>query len=224
MITETRFPATPTSGDVSATLWRPAGARWLLVYGHGAGAGMNHPFNEGVAAALASRRIATFRYQFPYAEAGRRRPDRTSILTATVRAAVEAGSAAVGDLPLIAGGKSMGGRMTSTAAAEEPLGEVRGIVFFGFPLHGPGEASSDRAAHLDLVPVPMLFLQGTRDRLADIDRMRRVCMGLRERAKLHVVDGADHSFSVPKRSGRTQEEIRQDLADAVSTWVEQIRL
>ena len=163
------FVATAGKGRVSALLSRPGSARWLLVFGHGAGAGMRHRFMQDMSARLAAAGLATLRYQFPYMEAGSRRPDARPILLATVRAAVDAARAAVPELPLLAGGKSMGGRMTSLAAAAAPLPGVRGLVFFGFPLHPAGRPSTERAEHLERVQLPMLFLQGERDRLAELE-------------------------------------------------------
>jgi predicted alpha/beta-hydrolase family hydrolase len=215
---ELRFDA--GAGEVSALLELPAGARWLLVLAHGAGAGMRHRFLEAAAAKLAARGIATFRYQFPYMEAGSGRPDRPPKLVAAVRAAVAAAAREAPGLPLLAGGKSMGGRMTSTAAAESPLPGVRGLVFFGFPLHPPGRPGTERAAHLAAVSVPMLFLQGTRDDFAGLDLLRPVLAPLGALATLHVVDGADHSFGVRKASGRTGEEVLDELADAVAAWAD----
>ena len=217
---ELRFPATERSGEVSALLLRPDPADLLLVLAHGAGAGMRHRFLQAVAERLAERRIATFRYQFPYLERGTRRPDFPAILAKTVRSAVAAATEAAGDLPMIAGGKSLGGRMTSTAAAAEPLPGVRGLVFLGFPLHPPGRPGRERAEHLSAVTVPMLFLQGTRDRLAELELVRPVCRDLGSRASLHVVDGGDHSFHVLKRSGRTDEEVLDELGDAVRGWAD----
>ncbi len=213
-----RFRATPDRGEVSALLLRPADARWLLVFAHGAGAGMRHRFMAAISAALAGDGIATFRYQFPYMESGGRRPDMRAVLVATVRAAVAAARAAAPDLPLLAGGKSMGGRMTSLAAAEASLAAVRGLVFFGFPLHAAGRPSADRGAHLAAVSVPMLFLQGERDQLADLDLLRPICAGLGERATLHVVPGADHAFHVLKRSGRTDEQVIAELAATTAAF------
>ncbi len=203
---------------MSALLLRPAGARRLLVFAHGAGAGMRHRFMAAMSAALAEQGIATFRYQFPYMEAGGRRPDPRATLLATVRAAIAAARAAAPDLPLLAGGKSMGGRMTSLAAAEAPLEGVRGLVFFGFPLHAAGRPSSERGAHLADVEMPMLFLQGERDQLADLALLRPICAGLGERAHLHVMPTADHSFHVLKRSGRTDAEVLVELAGTVAAW------
>jgi predicted alpha/beta-hydrolase family hydrolase len=219
---EHRFLASRSSGEVSAILDRPDDARWLLVLGHGAGAGMRHRFMEGAAAALASRGIATFRYQFPYVEQGSRRPDPQPILLATVRSAVAAAVAVAGDLPVLAGGKSMGGRMTSLASADGGLPSVRGLVFFGFPLHPAGAPATVRAEHLDRVGTPMLFLAGTRDKLADLELLRPVTERLGSRVTLHVVDGADHSFEVPKRSGRALPDVLDDLATTVRTWADRL--
>ena len=216
-IAKLRFEAS-AGCHVSALLLRPADAQCLYVFGHGAGAGMQHRFMESASARLAGHGIASLRYQFPYMEAGSRRPDSRSTLLATVRAAVRAAADAAPDLPLLAGGKSMGGRMTSLAAAEAPLAGVRGLVFFGFPLHPAGRPSIERADHLARVQLPMLFLQGESDRLADLDLLRPVCAGLRERATLHVVPDADHSFHVPKRSGRTDDEVLAELAQTAAQW------
>jgi uncharacterized protein len=213
-----RFVATPAKGEVSALLLRPAAARALLAFVHGAGAGMRHRFMEAMSARLAAAGIATFRYQFPYMEAGGRRPDARAPLLATVRAAVEAARAAAPDLPLLAGGKSMGGRMTSQAAAEAPLAGVRGIVFFGFPLHPAGRPSTDRADHLERVELPMLFLQGERDQLAGLELLRPICARLGARATLHVIASADHGFHVPKNSGRSDADVLGELAATVATW------
>ncbi len=207
-------------GSVSALLVRPPEASALLVLGHGAGAGMRHVFMEEMAGLLAERGVSTFRYQFPYMEAGRRYPNPQRILTATVRRAVEAAHQAAPDLPLFAGGKSMGGRMTSLAAADAPPAGVRGIAFLGFPLHGIGKPPGiERSEHLHQVELPLLFVQGTRDRLANLDFLCPVVERLGSRATLHVVDGGDHSFKVLKRSGRTQEEVMAEVADAVAGWI-----
>ena len=207
-------------GSVSALLLRPREARALLVLGHGAGAGMRHVFMEEMAEALGERGVATFRYQFPYMEAGRRYPNPQRILTATVRRAVAAAHAAAPDLPLFAGGKSMGGRMTSLAAADAPLAGVRGIAFLGFPLHGIGKPPGiERSEHLHRVELPLLFVQGTRDRLANLDFLCPVAEQLGSRATLHVVEDGDHSFKVLKRSGRAHEEVMAEVADAVAGWI-----
>jgi predicted alpha/beta-hydrolase family hydrolase len=180
---------------------------------------MRHSFMEAMVERLAALQIATFRYQFPYMEAGGGTPDPPHILVATVRSAVEEAVKLAGDLPLIAGGKSLGGRMTSTAAAKGLLPEVRGVVFFGFPLHPPEKPSIERAGHLQAVTVPMLFLQGTRDRLAELELLRPVCEQLGSRAHLRIIEGADHSFHVLKRSGRTDLEVLDELAKLVADWV-----
>jgi predicted alpha/beta-hydrolase family hydrolase len=218
-----RFVATPAKGEVSALLMQPDDARWLLVFAHGAGAGMRHRFMEAMSARLAATGIATFRYQFPYMEARSRRPDSRAVLLATVRAALNAAQAAAPDLPLLAGGKSMGGRMTSQAAAEAPLAGVRGLVFFGFPLHPAGRPASERAEHLDQVDLPMLFLQGERDKLAELALLRPICARLGARATLHEIPDADHGFRVPKRSGRSDAQVLDGLAGTVATWTTTLR-
>ena len=204
---------------VSGLFDRPPEPRALLVLAHGAGAGMLHPFLNAIAARLAEREVATFRYQFPYMDARRRRPDPPGTIVAGVRAAVHEARGLAPDLPVFAGGKSFGGRMTSTAQAGAPLPGVRGLVFLGFPLHPPGRPGTSRADHLDAVAVPMLFLQGTRDEFAGIDELRPVLRRLGARATLHVVDGADHSFHVLKRSGRTDAKVLHELADAIAGWM-----
>lgn len=211
-------------GPVSGLLDIPEDARALLVLAHGAGAGMRHAFMEAAAESLAERGVATLRYQYPYMEAGKKRPDRAPVAQAVVRAAVERAAreaGGVGRLPVFAGGKSFGGRMTSQAAAESPLPAVRGLVFLGFPLHAAGRPGTDRAAHLAAVDVPMLFVQGTRDRLADLDLLRPVLDDL-DGATLHVVDGADHSFRVLKRSGRTEEEVLAEIGKTVAGFVARV--
>ena len=215
---EVRFLATQSSGEVSAIFDRPEGARALYVFAHGAGAGMSHPFMESAAAALGARRIATFRYQFPYMEQGRRAPNHQPILLKTVRSAVAAAAALAPDLQLLAGGKSMGGRMTSIAQSKEPVTAVRGLVFYGFPLHASGKPSADRGEHLSHVHVPMLFLQGSRDRLADLTLLEPVLDQLGDRATLEVVQDANHSFHVPKRTGKTDAQVIMELAAAVERW------
>ena len=217
------FVATPVKGRVSALLMRPDEARWLLVFGHGAGVGMRHRFMAGMSARLAGAGIATVRYQFPYMEAGSRRPDARAILLATVRAAVDAARETAPDLPLLAGGKSMGGRMTSLAAAEAALPGVRGLVFFGFPLHPAGRPSTERADHLERVDLPLLFLQGERDRLAAVELLRPLCAGLGARATLHVIPTADHGLHVLKGSGRSDAEVLDDLARTVAAWAATLR-
>ena len=206
------------TGAVSAILLRPPCARVLLALAHGAGAGMRHRFLERLAEVLAEHGVATLRYQFPYVERGERRPDPPAVLQATVRAAVARARAEAGPLPLLAGGKSLGGRMTSGAAAARPLEGVAGLVFVGFPLHPAGEPSIARAEHLGRVTAPMLFLQGTRDKLADLALIRGVAAELGSRATLHVVEGADHGFAVLKRSGRSEDEVLGELAATVASW------
>ena len=209
--------AVPDAGTVSAILDRPRGARSLLVLAHGAGAGMRHAFMNQLSAALAARTIATLRYQFPYMEAGRRRPDRAAVLAATVRAAVKEAKRRARGLALFAGGKSMGGRMTSQAHAEAPLAGVRGIVFVGFPLHPAGAPATERAEHLARVAVPTLFLQGTRDELAGLELLRPIVERL-PGATMHVVDGADHGFRLLAREARERSAVGE-LADAIATWI-----
>ncbi|MEM6703482.1 MAG: alpha/beta family hydrolase [Acidobacteriota bacterium] len=206
-----------SGGRVSGLLRRPEDAWGLYVLAHGAGAGMHHPLMERHTETLAARGLATLRYQFPYMEEGRRRPDWPNKLTATVRSAVEAAGALCPDLPLFAGGRSMGGRMTSTAAAHEALPGVRGLAFLAFPLHPPKKPGTERAEHLADVEVPMLFLQGTRDKLARLDLLEPVCAKL-DRAELVLIDGADHSFAVLKRSGRSDQEVQEEVADSLVAW------
>jgi predicted alpha/beta-hydrolase family hydrolase len=212
-----RLDISSAIGSVSATLVRPPDAWLLYVLAHGAGAGMRHRFLESVATDLAERGIATLRYQFPYIESGRKRPDYPSVLEATVGAATAKAAELAPELPLIAGGKSLGGRMTSSAAAAGLLGPVRGLAFLGFPLHPPGDPGTHRADHLDGLGLPMLFLQGTRDAFARIDLLQEVC-GRLPSATLHLVDGGDHSFGVPKRSGRTSAQVLAELGDTIAVW------
>jgi predicted alpha/beta-hydrolase family hydrolase len=219
---ETKFTAGSTAGEVSALVMRPPGARAMLVLGHGAGAGMRHAFMDAMARRLGDQGLATLRYQFPYMEKGGRWPDPRPILFATVRAAVATAREAAPDLPLFAGGKSMGGRMTSMTAAQTPLQDVRGIVFLGFPLHPAGRPALVRGTHLADVTVPMLFLNGTRDKLAAPELLEGICANLGSLARLRVIDGADHSFAVLKRSGRTNDEVLDELADAIDGFVTQL--
>ncbi len=216
--TELRVRVGETTGDVSALLVRPADARLLYVLAHGAGAGMRHPFLETISQRLAEQEIATLRYQFPYMEQRARRPDPPAVAAAAVRAAVIEAARAAPGLPLLAGGKSFGGRMTSTAQAGEPLPGVRGLVFLGFPLHPPGRPGNERAEHLTQVQIPMLFLQGTRDDFADLKLLRPVVKRLGTRATLHLVDGGDHSFKVLKKSGRTEADVMTELVGAIVEW------
>src|SRR5262245_6436297 len=209
---------------VSGLLQTPPRARVCYVLAHGAGAGMDHPFMQGVASALASRGIATLRYQFPYMEPGTRRPDPPPLAQATVRAAVAAAHRLLSDMPLIAGGKSFGGRMTSQAQAKAPLPGVHGLAFLGFPLHPAGRPSQDRAEHLFEVQIPMLFLQGTRDNLASLDQLEPVCKQLGKRATLTLFADADHSFHVPARTGRQDAQVLDDVLDALAAWLDSVIL
>jgi uncharacterized protein len=214
--------AVGSQGNVSALLMRPQDARACYVLAHGAGAGMRHASMEAIAAGLAERGIATLRYQFPYMEKGSKRPDPPALAQATVRAAVAEAAKACAGLPLIAGGKSFGGRMTSQAQAKAPLDGVKGLAFFGFPLHPAGKPSADRADHLGDVKIPMLFLQGTRDALADLSLLKPVVKGLGNKATLHLAEGADHSFHVLKSSGRNDREVLVEILDAFASWVGEI--
>jgi predicted alpha/beta-hydrolase family hydrolase len=210
------------AGSVAALLMRPAQARACFVFAHGAGAGMTHSFMEAVADGLCERGVASLRYQFPYMEKASKRPDPPGIAHAAVRAAVaEAGRCCPG-LPLVAGGKSFGGRMTSQAQAATPLAGVRGLAFLGFPLHPAGKPSSDRAEHLADVHTPMLFLQGTRDSLAEVTLLKPVVERLGPLATLHLADGADHSFHVLARSGRNDREVLREILDAFAGWTARI--
>ena len=207
---------------VSGLLQMPVRARCCYVLAHGAGAGMAHPFMVAVAEELAERGIATLRFQFAYMEQGSKRPDPPALAQAAVRAAVATAGELAPGLALIAGGKSFGGRMTSQAQAASPLAGVRGLAFLGFPLHPAGKPSDDRARHLLEVKVPMLFLQGTRDALADVGLLRPMVAGLGKRATLHLVDDADHSFHVPARTGRKDPEIRREMLDALAAWADKV--
>src|SRR5258705_4558826 len=210
------------AGSVSALLDRPPKARACFVFAHGAGAGMTHPFMETVATGLGERGIATLRYQFPYMEKASKRPDPPPIAQAAVRAAVAEAWRRCAGLALIAGGKSFGGRMTSQAQATAPLDGVHGLAVLGFPPHPAGEPSSDRAKHLADVKIPMLFVQGTRDSLAELKLLEPVVKKLGPTATLHRVEGADHSFHVPARSGRNDGEAMNEILDAFAAWIGKI--
>ena len=201
-------------------LWQaPPKARASYVFAHGAGAGMTHPFMAAIATGLAERGVATLRYQFPYMERGGKRPDPPKLAHATVPAATTEALRLLPGMPLIAGGKSFGGRMTSQVQAIAPLTGVRGLAFLGFPLHAAGRPSHDRGEHLLEVKIPMLFLQGTRDALADMNELQPLCKGLGKRATLKLFEDADHSFHVPAKSGRSDAQVRIELLDALSEWI-----
>ena len=208
--------AEPVSG-----LWQTPSAPWAaLVLAHGAGAGMSHRSMAAIADGLEAFGVATLRFQFPYMEKGGKRPDSPAIAHAAVRAAVAEGRRRAGGLPLFAGGKSFGGRMTSQAQAKAPLEGVKGLLFFGFPLHPAGKPAIERADHLGEVALPMLFLSGTNDALADLPRLRHVVQGLGPRARLHLIEAADHSFHVPKKSGRTDAEALDEALRAAAGWMQ----
>jgi predicted alpha/beta-hydrolase family hydrolase len=207
------------AAPVSGLSMHPPRARACFVFAHGAGAGMTHAFMETVATGLFERGVATLRYQFPYMEKGLKRPDPPAIAHATVRAAVAETARRCKGLPLVAGGKSFGGRMTSQAQALAPLAGVRGLAFLGFPLHPAGKPSEDRAGHLYEIRIPMLFLQGTRDNLAQLPLVEHVTQALGTGASLRLLEHADHSFHVPVRSGRNDREIMRDVLDVLAAWI-----
>ena len=211
---------TGKSGAVSALLLRPEAPRACFVFAHGAGAGMAHSFMEAFAIGLSERGLASLRYQFPYMEKGSKRPDPPAIAQAAVRAAVAKAAEIFPGLALIAGGKSFGGRMTSQAQAAAPLPGVRGLAFVGFPLHPAGKPSTDRADHLAKIDIPMLFLQGTRDSLAEVALIEPVVQRLGSRATLHLAEGADHSFHVLARSGSNDREVMTEILDAFAGWAD----
>ncbi len=216
MIKNFNFQASKSSGKVSAILLRPLNARVLLIFAHGAGAGIHSGFMDSMAHNLADVRIATLRYQFSYMENGRKGPDPQQVLKDTVESAIAAAHEAAPDLFLIAGGKSLGGRITSMAALPP---YIKGLVFFGFPLHAPGKPSTQRADHLFDVSLPMLFLQGTRDTFTELRLLRPICLQLGEKATLHIVEGADHSFHMPKTSAYNNEQVLKQLALIIADWV-----
>jgi predicted alpha/beta-hydrolase family hydrolase len=221
-VRELSFVATPEKGKTSALLIQPKGASHLLVLGHGASTTMRHPTLQSIAEALADAGVATFRYNLPYAEHGTGR-DSQAVCTETVRSATAAAHKAAPDLPLLAGGHSFSGRMTSTAASESPIDGVRGLVFFSFPLHQPGKPDTKRADHLDAVKVPMLFLSGTRDELADLSLLRSVCKRLGSRAKLHTVETADHGYKILKCSRVSDEDVYEEMARVVREWASRLK-
>jgi len=207
---------------ISGLLSNSAGSRACYVMGHGAGAGMTHPFLAGLAADLAAQRIATLRYQFPYMEEARRRPDSPALAHATIRAVVAEAAWRAAGLPLFAGGKSFGGRMTSQTQAMQPLDGVKGLIFLGFPLHPAGRPATDRARHLADIGIPMLFLQGTRDQLADLDLLGPVLTQLGSRARLETIAGADHGFHVRPSTGTSGAAVRRSIARTIAAWIETI--
>ena len=213
------IPINAKAGVVSGLLLKPANAKALLIFAHGAGAGMRHRFMEACAVNLAEHGIATLRYQFPYMEKRIKRPDAEATLTDTVRAAMTAAKKVAGNLPLFAGGKSMGGRMTSLAAAKEPLEDARGLIFFGFPLHALGKPGAERGAHLAAIKLPMLFLQGSRDGLADLKLLKPLCKQLGKSVELFVVDGGDHSFHMLKSAKRTDDEVLNAITQKAARWI-----
>jgi predicted alpha/beta-hydrolase family hydrolase len=221
-VTETTKVSIPVGEEnVSGLLLRPADATALYVFAHGAGAGMTHKAMESNAQGLAERGIATLPYQFPYMEKGGKRVDPPRIAHAAVRAAVEKAAKLAPDLPLFAGGRSFGGRMTSQAQADAPLPGVHGLAFLGFPLHPAGKPGTERAEHLSRVQIPMLFVSGSRDALAELDLLRQVVAGLGNRATLHLVDHADHSFKVAAKSGRSAADAEAEALDALAEWIAQ---
>jgi len=207
------------SDAVTGLLMNPAGAKACFVFAHGAGAGMSHSFMEAVATGLFGRGIATLRYQFPYMEKGAKRPDVPAVAQAAVRAAVAEAARRLPGFPLVAGGKSFGGRMTSQAQAAAPLAGVSGLAFLGFPLHPAGKPSGQRAKHLAGVRIPMLFIQGTRDALADLPVLNHATASLGARASLRIIEHADHSFHVLVRSGRNDGEVMREVLDALAAWI-----
>ncbi|WP_430648249.1 alpha/beta hydrolase family protein [Bradyrhizobium guangxiense] len=209
-------------GTVSAILTQPADARACYVLAHGAGADMRHAFMEKVAEGLGDRGIAAFRFNFPYMEEKKGRPDQPVVAHAAIRAAVAEAARLCPGLKLVAGGKSFGGRMTSQAQAKAALPDVKGLAFLGFPLHATKKPSSERAEHLAGITIPMLFLQGTRDGLADLSYLRPVISALGPKATLHEVEGGDHSFAVLKKSGRTNEDALIEVLDVLTAWIDGI--
>lgn len=214
---EMRFLATPEKGEVSALLMRPKDATHILVFGHGASSTMRHATQQKIADALAEQKIATFRYNFPYSEKGSGR-DSPKTCVATIRSAVAAAHKAAPDLPLLAGGHSFGGRMTTTAASEAPIEGVVGLVLSSFPLHMPGRPDTKRAEHLSNVTVPMLFISGTRDALAELDLFEPVIKTLGKRATLHLLDTADHSYKILKKTRKSDEDVFAEMARVTAEW------
>lgn len=217
-VVESKFVATEEQGEVSSLLTRSDNAQWLLVLGHGASTNMRHATLQTIAERLADVGIATFRYNFPYSERGGGR-NSNAVCQETVRSAVAAAHAAASDLSILVGGHSFSGRMSSMAAAEAPLEHVRGLVFFAFPLHPSGKPSTERAAHLNDVTIPMLFLSGTRDKLGELDLLQPTCDQIGDKATLHLLDTADHGFKILKRSRNTDEDVFVEMARVINEWV-----
>jgi len=218
-MTEGRFIATPEKGEVTSLLIRPDNARSLLVLGHGASADLRHRTLQIIAERLAETHIATFRYNYPYMERGGGGRDSQEVTLATIHSAVAAARRATPDLPLVAGGHSFGGRMTSLAQSLSPLDEVRGLIFFSFPLHPAGKPGIERAAHLKKINLPMLFLSGTRDDLAELSLLKPVCESLGDSATLSLLDTANHGYAIQKRSRQSDEDIFTEMARVVSAWI-----
>ena len=219
---ESKFIATKEKGEVSSLLIRPERAEWLLVLGHGASTNMRHATLQTIAERLSDVGIATFRYQFPYMERGGGGRESQAVALDTVRSAVQAAHGAASDLPMLVGGHSYSGRMSSLSAAESPLEGVSGLVFFAFPLHPAGRLGTERAEHLEHVAIPMLFLSGTRDKLADLALLSPVCERLGKKATLHLLDTADHGFKVLKRSRKSEEDVFVEMAHVVKDWAEEL--
>ena len=220
-VIESKFVATEEQGEVSSLLIRPDGAQWLLVLGHGASTNMRHATLQTIAERLADVGIATFRYNFPYAERGGGR-NSNAVCQESVRSAVTAAHTAASDLSILVGGHSFSGRMSSMAAAEAPLEGVRGLVFFAFPLHPSGKPSTERADHLNDVAIPMLFLSGTRDKLGELDLLQPTCDQIGDKATLHLLDTADHGFKILKRSRNTDEDVFVEMARVINEWVSEL--
>lgn len=205
--------------EVDVRVDGPADVERVYVFGHGAGAGMRHAFMDAVTDRLVGRGVTVLRYHFPYMQRGSKRPDRQPLLLASVAAAIARGHEVARGAPVWAGGKSMGGRMTSLAAADRDLDEVRGLVFFGFPLHAAGKPSTERGDHLVDVTVPMLFLQGTRDSLAKLELLDPIVNALGKQVTLHRIEGGDHGFRVPRSAGRSEAEVRLELGRVAADWM-----
>ncbi|MDQ3022020.1 MAG: dienelactone hydrolase family protein [Bacteroidota bacterium] len=219
-----RINISKSIGDVSALLYSQGNTEYLLVFAHGAGAGMNNKFMEQVSLSLAEKGIATLRFNFPYMEKGKKMPDTKPVCIAAISSALEKASKLFPKIPVFAGGKSFGGRMTSTAASEGVLTNIKGIVFFGFPLHAPGKPSNERAEHLYKVNIPMLFLQGTRDALASLELLKPVCKKIGKKAELFIIEGADHSFHVPKEFNMKESDVIEMICKEVKRFMDSAAL